>query len=223
MIWSRTWRWLWYWMLRALALMLVFLLYRFRSRGGHRVARDGGLLIVANHQSYLDPIMVGATMRRPLAYLARKSLFKSRFLAWLMDSLGAVPFERDASPVQGIRAALHLLKAGKAVVIFPEGGRSRDGTLQPLKPGMIVLIRRAEVPVVTVGIAGGYDVWPAHQKLPTVGSLLAEGSGRSIATVVGRPIPAKTLLALPPDEILARLAGELRRLHHEADRLRGNR
>ncbi len=219
-MWSRIWRWAWHWLLFAAAFVLFLLAYSFRSRGGHRLPGRGGVLIVANHQSFLDPMLVGASMRRPLAYLARKSLFRNRFLAWLMDTLGAIPLDRDASPTQGIKAALRLLKAGKAVVMFPEGGRSRDGKLRPLKPGLIALLRRTEVPVIPVGIAGAFDAWPARQRLPRFGPLLAEPSPRTIATVVGPPIDAKKLLALPPDDLLAMLGEILQRLHDEAARLR---
>lgn len=210
---------IWYELLYYPASLLALLCFGLRIKGGPRVPNCGGLLVIANHQSYLDPPLVGMAVRRRLSYLARKSLFTVPGLAWLIRSLGAIPINQETG-TEGIKATLALLNAGKAVLVFPEGGRSRDGTIQPLKPGIVILIRRAGCAILPVGIDGAYDIWPAAQAFPKPAPFCRPGPRRGIAVVVGNPIPAKTLAALPPEQMLSQCHEILERLRCQAERLR---
>jgi 1-acyl-sn-glycerol-3-phosphate acyltransferase len=216
------WEWLgrlWYELLYYPVAAFFLFFFSLRVKGRRNVPPTGGLLVLANHQSFLDPPLVGVAVRRRLRYLARKTLFRPRLFAWLIRSLGAIPIDQEVG-TEGIKAALHLLHEGKAVLVFPEGRRTPDGRMQPLKPGVVILIRRARVPVLPVGIAGAFDAFPIHARLPRLAPLFAPPRPGTLAVVIGEPIPPECLADLPPDEMLADLGDVLSDLHRQADRLR---
>ncbi|MCS7166980.1 MAG: lysophospholipid acyltransferase family protein [Gemmatales bacterium] len=142
------------------------LLFSVRTWGYDLVPSQGGLLVIANHQSFLDPILVGMGVRRRMLYLARKTLFHNPFFSRLIQSYGAIPIDQEKPTTEGIRTAVELLRQGEGVVIFPEGERTPHGQMLELKPGVTLLVRRGQVPVLPVGIAGAFEVWPRHQRLP---------------------------------------------------------
>lgn len=139
---------------------------QFRCEGREHVPATGGGLICANHQSLLDPILVGAACDRRLNYLARKSLFKYRALAKLMDWYDAIPLEREGMGLGGVKESLRRLKRGELVVLFPEGTRTNDGQLGTIKPGFSVLAQRSQVPLIPATISGAYDAWPRDRRWP---------------------------------------------------------
>jgi 1-acyl-sn-glycerol-3-phosphate acyltransferase len=214
------WQWFAYTLGYSLFAVFFFFCYEFRFRGRERVPRKGGLLVIANHQSFFDPPLVGIAVHRPLTYVARKTLFRSRFLAWLMRQIGTIPIDQEAVGKEGLKATLALLRAGHALVVFPEGARTPHGDLQPLKPGVVLLIRQAKVPILPVGIAGAYDSYSIHQKYPSIAPFFLSRRRRSIAVVIGKPIDPRNLIDLPRDEILAKLSGTLADLHRQAEALR---
>jgi len=126
----------------------------------------GPVLFVSNHASHLDPVLVGAAVCRPLRYLARSSLFRSRPFAALIRAFGAVPVEREGVGVGGTRAVLSILAGGGAVVMFPEGTRSRDGSLGALRPGAARVAQRSGAQVVPVWIEGSANAMPPGARFP---------------------------------------------------------
>ena len=118
----------WYAVLWCPCWALAALAFGFRASGREHVPPTGPVLLVSNHQSHLDPVLVGVASPRQLRSLARHSLFFWP-LSWLIRSLGAVPIDRERGGLGGIKATLTLLGAGEAVLIFPEGTRTRDGRL----------------------------------------------------------------------------------------------
>jgi 1-acyl-sn-glycerol-3-phosphate acyltransferase len=126
----------------------------------------GGLLIAANHQSYLDPVLIGLAWPQPICYLARRSLFRIPGLNVLMRSLNAHPIARGRVDSRGVRTVLGLLRRGEAVLVFPEGTRTRDGSLGRFRPGIASLAIRCHVPVLPACIEGAYRCWPRTRPLP---------------------------------------------------------
>jgi 1-acyl-sn-glycerol-3-phosphate acyltransferase len=212
-------RWLWYRFGYFLTAVFLLFGYGLRIFGKQNVPQRGGLLIIANHQSYLDPPMVGLAMWRPIHYVARRTLFRSRIFAWLIDSLGAFPIDQDSSGADGIKIALRLLKAGKAVLVFPEGARTPNGRIQALKPGVVAILRRAKTPILPVGVAGAFELWPIQRRAPVLAPLILPDRGR-VAVVVGKPIDVTPLLQLPPQEIMEILRQELQKVHAQAETVR---
>jgi 1-acyl-sn-glycerol-3-phosphate acyltransferase len=156
---------LWYDVLWCPCWAIAVLAFRFRSAGREHVPAAGPVLLVANHQSHLDPVLVGIACPRQMRFLARHSLFFWP-LGWLIRSLGAVPIDRERGGLGGIKATLQLLKGGQPVLVFPEGTRTRDGRLQPLLPGFCALARRGDATIVPVAIAGAYAAMPRGTALP---------------------------------------------------------
>ena len=125
----------------------------------------GRCLLVSNHQSHLDPVLVGLACPRQLKYLARHDLFFWPF-SWWIRALGAVPIDRKRGAVGGMKTTLKLLKQNEAVLVFPEGSRTYDGQLQPLRPGFCLLARRSGATIVPVAIQGAYAAMPRGSTFP---------------------------------------------------------
>lgn len=179
----------------------------FRVRFAGPLPPRGGLLVLSSHQSHLDPLLLGLACNRRLSSLARSSLFHFGPFGAVISALDAVPIDRDASMVAAMRAVIGRLKAGKAVTVFPEGSRSRDGRLGEFKPGFALLAKRAGVPVVTVAIVGAFECWPRTRRLPRPGRIRLE---------FGRVIPAEEVAALREQELFDRCVGEIRDLDARA-------
>ncbi len=157
---------LWYDFLHVACRLAGVLVFGIRCRGREHVPATGGGLVLSNHQSHLDPVLAGLAADRRLNYLARQTLFRFAPFRWLIDSLDAIPLDREGLGLAGLKETLKRLKRGELVLIFPEGTRTRDGAVGPLKPGFCALARRARVPLVLLGIDGAYDSWPRSSPLP---------------------------------------------------------
>jgi 1-acyl-sn-glycerol-3-phosphate acyltransferase len=196
------------------------LAFSLRTEGMRNVPRNGPALLIANHQSYFDPDLVGLAARRHLCYLARKTLFRHRVFRWLIRSLRAIPIDQEGIGIEGIRDILEQLQRGRAVLIFPEGERTHDGLIHPLRPGIALLIKKAKAPVVPVGIAGAYEAWSRHRSFPIPAPLFLPAQKGTIAVSVGQPLDGRQLAELPRERILDQLFQELQKVHHKANRLR---
>jgi len=130
------------------------------------VPRAGGVLLVCNHQSYLDPVLATLALPRECHYMARDTLFRHPLFRRLIRSLNAFPIKRGAADLAAIKETLRRLKAGHLVVAFPEATRTTDGTLGPMHTGVILLARKAGVPIVPTMILGAFESWPRHARLP---------------------------------------------------------
>jgi len=183
-------------------LLLVFWRYRFYGRD--RVPASGALLIVANHQSYLDSGAVGVAVGpRHTDSVARDGLFKIPLFGALIRSLHAFPVREDGGgDTRAIKETLARLENGRAVIIFPEGSRTHDGSVEEFKRGAAVIVKRSKCPVLPVAVEGAYDAWPRASKGPKV-------FGQRVAASVGHPIPHDELMADGPDAALERLRREV--------------
>jgi 1-acyl-sn-glycerol-3-phosphate acyltransferase len=129
------------------------------------VPAAGPVLLVSNHQSHLDPVLVGVASPRRMGALARHTLFFWP-LGWLIRSLGAVPIERGRGGVAGFKATLAMLRRGEAVLVFPEGTRTFDGNVQPFQSGFCALARRGRATIVPVAVRGAFAALPRGSALP---------------------------------------------------------
>jgi 1-acyl-sn-glycerol-3-phosphate acyltransferase len=130
-----------------------------------RVPQTGAVLFAVNHQSYLDPVLVGSPPPRVTYFMARRSLFVGLF-GRIIRFVRAFPVDRDRADLQAVRESIGLLGRGQCVMIFPEGTRSRDGRIGALRAGFGMLARRAGAPILPVYIDGAYRAWPRHHLLP---------------------------------------------------------
>jgi 1-acyl-sn-glycerol-3-phosphate acyltransferase len=141
------------------------LLFRGRNSGRERVPRRGGLVVVANHGSHLDPPLLGQAIGRPVAFMAKAELFRVPGLGPLIRALGAYPVVRGGSDREAIRIASDRLAQGWAVGVFLDGTRQRDGRVHDPQPGAALLAARAGVPLLPVAILGSHRALGSGQRL----------------------------------------------------------
>lgn len=164
-----------------LTLVTYDILFRGEVLGVENLPSEGSFLIAANHASFLDPPLIGCQVQRQIAYFARKTLWKPGVAAWWLDAVGTIPVDRDGGQdVSAIKRVLRALKDDKGVILFPEGTRSLDGTLQSPKAGVGLICCRAQVPVIPARIFGSFEAMGKSQGLRV---------GTSVSVVFGPPIP----------------------------------
>ena len=200
---------IWYAVLRGLAQGLYVSLLAGRALHRRRVPRTGGLLVVSNHQSYLDPILAALPIRRPLNPMARDTLFRNPAFSWLIRSLYAFPVRRGSADLGAMKEAVRRLREGRIVLVFPEGTRTRDGSIGKLHAGVILMARRAGVPVLPMVIEGAYKCWPRGRLLPSL---------HEVCVAYGRPIPAERVKGCAAEELVEELRGQMLGLQQEARR-----
>jgi 1-acyl-sn-glycerol-3-phosphate acyltransferase len=156
----------WFWQLsRMIARLGVTFLFDLKVYGAQNVPSTGGVLLLPNHQSYLDPVLIGVYLRRPMSYLARHGLFDNPRFAWLIRRLRAFPVRQGAGDVGAVKEMVRRLKEGHAISMWPEGSRTADGQIGAIEPGAALVIRRAGVPAVPVAIDGSFEAWPKWKKM----------------------------------------------------------
>ena len=132
----------------------------YRAIGFQPLEKEGGALILANHQSFLDPLLIGIPLHRPISFLARETLFHSPVLGWILRNTHVMSINQEAASTASMRQTIRALQQGYLVGIFPEGTRTENGLMNELKPGFTAIVRRAKHPIYPVGIAGAYQALP---------------------------------------------------------------
>jgi 1-acyl-sn-glycerol-3-phosphate acyltransferase len=128
--------------------------------------RDGGLLIVANHLSYVDPVVLQAASHRRIQYLMTEDFYDIRGFRWFFRWLGALRVSTKQTNLSSLKEARATLKGGAVVGIFPEGKLSTDGTMGDAQAGAAVLAGLARVPILPIRLMGTYEVMHKGQFLP---------------------------------------------------------
>ena len=153
-----------YWIVWTFYRLLFATYFRWHVFNPERVPLQGPVILASNHASHLDPPLVGAGLPRALNYLARESLFNLPIGGWALRNVNAVPVDRDGAGAAGLRAIFNRLRQGGAIVLFPEGTRSKDGRLQKARSGVGLVVIKSSAPVVPVHVFGTYDAWNRHMK-----------------------------------------------------------
>jgi 1-acyl-sn-glycerol-3-phosphate acyltransferase len=180
------------------------LFFRIHVAGSENVPEQGALVLICNHQSYLDPVLCGIFLKRPLYFLARDTLFAEPLFGRLLASVNTIPVKRGKADLTAIKAVIGRLKAGYGVCLFPEATRTNDGKIAPFKPGFGWLSQRANAAVVPVVIDGAFKCWPRHKKMFTPGA--------KIAICYGKCISAEEINKMNVHELIGYLTEELRRM-----------
>jgi 1-acyl-sn-glycerol-3-phosphate acyltransferase len=167
-----------YWLGYHLSRLVGRLFFHFRVVHRERMLQSGPVILAMNHQSYLDPPLAGTACDRAVYFLARRTLLDVPLLGWLLPKLNVIPVNQEGIDRSALKSLIHVLKAGNAALVFPEGSRTLDGNLQPAEPGLGLIIAKTLAPVVPMRIFG------AHEALPRGGGLHFV----PITVVVGEPI-----------------------------------
>ncbi len=194
---------------------LFCFLLGYRARGLEKLPPGGALLIV-NHQSYLDPMLVGLPLERPISFLARSNLFNAPVVGWILKNTYVMPIDQAAASTGSFREMVRRLKHGYYVGIFPEGTRTETGEIGVIKPGFLAVVRRAGVPVIPVGIAGAFESYPLHASFPRPGR---------VRVIFGESIPPEWFTEEGNDEsdLLERIRDRMVALQTEAQNWRDQR
>lgn len=201
----------WYALWQQVAGILFIVVFGIRVFHRERLPAAGGVLVVSNHQSYLDPILAAAGMPRVFHPMARESLFRFAPFGWLIRSLYAFPVRRASADMGAIREALRRLKGDGVVLMFPEGTRTRDGAIGRLHAGPVTLAVRAGVPIVPAVVDGAFEAWPRTSLLPRPHRILV---------AFGPPVSAAEAAAGEPEAVMATLRERMVDLQAELRRLR---
>lgn len=159
---------------------------------------DGACLFASNHQSMVDPPLVGSCLPREISFVARRSLFDNPVFGFVIRACHSIPLDRGQADVGAIRSALAALSAGRGLLIFPEGTRSADGVIAEAKAGAGLLACKSGAPVVPIQIRGARDVLPRGALFPVGSARIRVRFGRALAAAdydPGREHPERFLEA----------------------------
>jgi 1-acyl-sn-glycerol-3-phosphate acyltransferase len=143
-----------YYLGRIIVWMSFLILTRWQVNGRENVPSQGPLLIVANHLHLVDPPLLGISLQRKIIFMAKEELFHSKFLSYFIRRLGSFPVHRGRLDREALQQADQVLARGLALVIFPEGMRSKNGKLQPAFRGSALIALRSSAPILPIGITG---------------------------------------------------------------------
>lgn len=133
---------------------------RLKTYGIEHIDNTKGGLLLLNHQSFLDPMLVAVLLERPVSFLARDSLFRLPVVGWILRNTYVMPISRESVRGSSIRVALERLEAGFLVGIFPEGTRSETDQVQDFRPGFLAIARRTDQPIYPVAVSGAGEAMP---------------------------------------------------------------
>jgi len=197
----------WFRFARWLCKVFCNLFFRIHVYGRENVPDKGAVVLVGNHQSYLDPVFCGIPLKRPLYFLARSSLWKNSFFGRMISSVNTIPVKQGQADLSSMRKVISKLKEGWGVCLFPEGTRTSDGKITPFKPGFGLLCRRGGAAVVPVVIDGAFECWPRHKKIFSPGR---------IEICYGETIPAEKVKNMSDRELAELMTVTLRRMQTES-------
>ena len=202
---------MWHEFLKFVARIVAVPVFQIRHRGRQFLPPAGGGLVLSNHQSNLDPILIGLGCPRRLNYVARTTLFRFAPLAWLINSLDAIPIDREGSGFGGLKETLKRLKGGELVLLFPEGTRTPDGEIQPMKPGFCAIAKRSGLPLIPMALDGAFEAWPRHRSIPRPAVVHVE---------FGAPIAPEEVARMSDDELVREVQRRIQLCHESARRSR---
>ncbi len=163
---SKAFRLFWLPLARAFAWVLMTILGPTKIKGSYRVPKEGGVLILSNHLSDIDPILVQLACPRPIHFMSKSELFEMGFLGKVLLFFKAFPVKRGEPDRDALKYAANLLKEGEVVCVFPEGQLSETGELQELKAGVALIVRMAGSPVICLGLKNSNRVMPYGTMIP---------------------------------------------------------
>jgi len=171
-----------------------------RISGRENIPAKGAFVLACNHQSYLDPILCGAFLKRRMTFLARESLFSNWFFGGAISSVGVTPLKTGGVDLATVKKIISKLNEGRGVCLFPEGTRTYDGRITAFKPGLGLLCRRGGAAIVPVVIDGAFECWPRHKKMFSPGPI-SVCYGKAISAEKAKKLGDKKLAQVVTDTL----------------------
>lgn len=187
--------------LHLLARFVLALFFRWEVRGRENIPLEGPLIVVSNHMSHADPIVVGGALTRPVYFMAKEDLFKKPFLRWLITNINAFPVKRGSADRGAIKRGMEILKEGKVLGIFPEGGRRDDPRVEEAKQGAAFLAAKTGAPIVPIAVSGTNRVLPRGSFLPRLAKIRVN-IGQPIRFVQEEEVSRKQALSRFSEKIM---------------------
>ena len=188
---------------------MLWLVFRARAWGQNRIPETGPVLMLANHQSFLDPILMGyGCGKRHFYSLGRSTLYEQGWSAFMGRMTNSIPVEQGAGDVAAMKKCIDVLKDGQALAMFPEGSRTPDHQVQAFQTGAMLVIKRAKPQVVPVAVEGPFQAWPRSRKFPRLW-------GQRVGIMYGEPIAAEVLTAMKPAEAMEMLRQRVDTMRHD--------
>jgi 1-acyl-sn-glycerol-3-phosphate acyltransferase len=159
-----------YWLIRGFLGLILRLVYRVRVVGDNRLDGIGGCIAYSNHSSYLDPIVIGCSLKRQVCFMAKKELFETPVIGFFVKRLKAFPVRRGEPDLSAVKTAMRVLKSGEVLGIFPEGTRNKGEGFLDAEPGLSMLAIKSRVPVVPMAVVSNYRIF------------------KPITLIIGRPV-----------------------------------
>lgn len=169
----------WYRFGYKLTWLLANLFFSFKVIGRDRIPAQGPCILAMNHESYLDPPLAGICCRRPIYFLARKTLLEWPILGPIFPKINVIPVDQERADMSALKTIIKLVKRGECTIVFPEGARTLDGKLQHAQPGLGLVIAKTLAPVVPMRIFGAHEAFPRGARRPRM---------YRIRIVVGEPM-----------------------------------
>jgi 1-acyl-sn-glycerol-3-phosphate acyltransferase len=202
-------------LMRFVVWILINTLYRIRVEGLDKIPDEGPCIVVCNHVSFIDALIVGGTVRRPVRFVMYYKIFQVPVLNWIFRTAGAIPIAGSKEDPELMQKAFdrieEYLRNGEVVGIFPEGGLTPDGSIQPFRPGIEKILARSPVPVVPVALRNLWrSMWSRRwMKLRMQRARLPRRFRARIELIVGDTVPPAEASAAA----LEQRVGELRATH----------
>ena len=185
-----------YWIVRRIMRFILSVFGRWQVIGRENIPAEGPVVVVSNHLSYWDPIIIGCALERKVHFMAKAELFSYPGLSAIVRGLGAFPIKRGQSDRNALRTAIHFLQSGEILGIFPEGTRSKTGELMAFKPGITMLAYKGQSPILPVAAVNSPKVF--------------FGWFYPVRLLIGRPIDFPALDKRPSSEVLEELTEKSR-------------
>jgi 1-acyl-sn-glycerol-3-phosphate acyltransferase len=195
-------------LLRFVAWLLIHSVYRLRQNGLENIPEEGAAVLVCNHVSFVDPLVIAAASRRPIRFVMDYRIYRTPLISFVFRHMHAIPIAPARDDAAMMEAAFEevakALEAGELVAIFPEGRITDTGEIYPFRPGVQRIVKRTPVPVIPMALQGLWGSFFSRKDGPAMSKPLRRGMFSAIALTVGVPVvPA----AATPEHLQAIVAG----------------
>ncbi len=201
-------------MLRFIAWLLVHSVYRLQQKGLENIPEEGAAVLVCNHVSFVDPLVIAAASRRPIRFVMDYRIYRTPLISFVFRHMQAIPIAPAREDAAMMEAAFEevakALAAGELVAIFPEGKITDSGELYPFRPGVQRIVARTPAPVIPMALQGLWGSFFSRKDGPAMSKPLRRGMFSKIALSVGAPVPPAAATPEHLQEIVAGMRGDWR-------------